>query len=164
MTRPLLCLDVDGVLCPFIDPGGYREVPTGDGDHVLVSPENTTRLRLLANRFQLVWATAWEDRANQTISPLHGIGDLPVIRCDIALLDDVALLLDGQPPEWPGYHDWKLPWIQRYVGARKYAWIDDEISDRALARNTAENCFIRPNPSVGLTDAHVQQLLLFAEE
>ena len=166
-SRPLLCLDVDGVLCPLDNPGGYRTAMTGWGsEQILVSPANITRLRALAQAFELVWATSWEHHANSVIAPLHEIGALPVIEWDTdALGGDV--LPEDQPEGWTGYHDWKLPWIERYAGDRPFAWVDDEVSDAGIKwaeRRSIPSLFVRPSSNNGLSDDHVVRLLTFAKK
>ena len=71
--RPLLLIDVDGVLCPFGShcPEGYRL--TEDGPRVWVSERNARWLAELSGYFELVWATMWEHRANAVIAPLYGL-------------------------------------------------------------------------------------------
>ena len=78
--RPLLLLDVDGVLnplgvreapgfIPFVvdDPGAVGTVP------VLLSPEHGRWLTSLADEYQLVWATSWEGDADRLIAERVGL-------------------------------------------------------------------------------------------
>jgi hypothetical protein len=139
---------------------------TGWGsEQILVSPANITRLRALAQAFELAWATSWEHHANSVIAPLHEIGALPVIEWDTdALGGDV--LPEDQPDGWTGYHDWKLPWIERYAGDRPFAWVDDEVSDAGIKwaeRRSIPSLFVRPSSNNGLSDDHVVRLLTFAK-
>lgn len=83
--RPLLLLDVDGVLNPFASPTcppGYREHDffPDDDPPVRLNESHASWLPLLATRFDLAWATGWEDEANTYLSPLFGLPRLPVIR------------------------------------------------------------------------------------
>lgn len=167
MKKPLLCLDVDGVLCPFEDPGGYRHVPTGEGDWIWVSTANRDRLRRVAESFRLVWATSWEHKANKIIAPLHEIGPLPVIEWDWHRISEEHWNPELLPKDWVGYHDWKLPWICEYARGQSFAWIDDDASDEGIAWAEQQDpaaLIIRPASSIGFTDMHVERLLRFAAE
>ena len=81
VTKPLLLLDVDGVLIPYAAP----EQPIGflpymlPGEWVWLSPRHGEWLRPLHDQFQLVWATGWEHHANHLIGPILGLPPLPVI-------------------------------------------------------------------------------------
>ena len=66
-----------------------------------------------------------------------------------------------------GSADWKLGAIERYAGDRPAAWVDDSLDDvcRAWARGRgAPTLLIETNSVEGLTDAHVDRLLRWAEE
>jgi len=82
---PILFLDVDGVIIPY---GGAETAPDSatvalfgpeaDEDHLSrIDPEHGPRLSEL--ECSLVWATGWEDDANDVISPRVGLPRLPVV-------------------------------------------------------------------------------------
>lgn len=112
--RPVLLVDVDGVLNPWLArdcPDGFAEYQFFPGERVLLCAGHGALLTSLAAAFELVWATAWEHRANRLICPVLAIPQLPVIEFP----------LDG--------HDLyfrKLPAVMAAVGDRPCAWIDDE--------------------------------------
>ena len=66
----------------------------------------------------LVWATTWIADANEVISPLLGLPDLPVV--DWPDTDD--------QPAHPRLH-WKTPALVAWADQRPFVWIDDEITD-----------------------------------
>lgn len=152
--RPLLLIDVDGVLCPFdgwLD-GGYPGFTFHARWNVYASTDNSRRLEQLGERFDRVWCTGWENDANVAIAPLHGLPQLPVL----PVLNGAA-----HPVHW------KLPGIEAYVGDRPYAFIDDQIGDLgveyARERDKRIPTFWLPiQCSVGLTDDHVNALETFA--
>lgn len=174
--KPLLLVDVDGVLCPFrphefhyfdghapSDKGlldklrnqGYPGYRFDERSAVWYSPDNARRLKQLAESFELVWCTGWEDRANETIAPLHGLPELPVV-----------YVLGG----YGGTNiHWKFAGIREFVGDRPYAFIDDDIAqpglDYAEVRNQKIPTLWLPiTCSEGLTEAHVERLEEFAAE
>ncbi|MFB7945407.1 HAD domain-containing protein [Kitasatospora phosalacinea] len=72
MGKPLLYLDVDGVLNPvFPHPDDDFDAHTLLGYSVLLSPRHGDWLRELADHYELVWATTWSNAP-----PLHLVPDL----------------------------------------------------------------------------------------
>jgi hypothetical protein len=96
----------------------------------------------------LVWATGWEDRANEHLPYLLGLGDpYPTLSFDFA-------------PQWGSAH-WKLTAIERYAAGRAAAWIDDNFNEacRFWASEREEpTLLVHTDPAIGITDDHVQQL------
>jgi hypothetical protein len=149
--RPLALIDVDGVLNPYAAaacPPGYAEhdLFPGDVEPVRVCPDHGRLLGRLTARFDLVWATSWEDEANILLAPLIGLAPLPVIRCRVPGV---------------GYHE-KLPAIAAAVAERPLVWFDDLHSVTATAwaaGRAAPTALIHVDPAVGLTDEHVDHAL-----
>ena len=136
---PLLMLDVDGPLNPF---GAMPDdCPPGYEQHSLMPPSwaalEELRIaassrareplplpvwlnpahgaRLLALPFELIWATTWEEEANEFIAPLVGLPALPCIAWQ-------------QPRPVPrGRGCWKTPEVVAWAGGRPFAWVDDEV-------------------------------------
>jgi hypothetical protein len=154
--RPLLLVDVDGVVCPY---GDELADPAAAGlEQVMIEylpmwfdGQISDRLQRLGQSFQLVWCTAWEDRAARSLSPRLGLPPLPVINFD-------------EPTAGDGH--WKWPAIEAFVGDRPFAWIDDEVGLADLARaarRPALTLLVRIDGSRGLVDVHVEELEQFAE-
>lgn len=152
--RPLLLVDVDGVLNPF--PHGPADpTPEGfdpyvlDGYHVWLSPTHGDWLRELATVFELVWGTTWEDRANVLIAPILGLPTLPVVHFDrsgggwVEKLPDVRVFLD---------HDRAAAWIDDMHGPAEFAWAD---------ARPAPTLLIHTDGRVGMTRPDVDRLLHF---
>lgn len=141
--RPLLLLDVDGVLNPFAAPTcppGYREHDffPDDDPPVRLNESHAPWLTLLATRFDLAWATGWEDEANTYLSPLFGLPRLPVVRFPRSL----------SPPRKRS-HPSRLP-----AGNRPTAWVDDAHTEEArewAAARTARTLLVTTDPAEGLT-------------
>jgi hypothetical protein len=154
--RPILALDVDGVIPLFgcesplrLPPGRFHLI---DGIGHCIPDEIAGRLARLGEAFDLVWATGWEDRANDRLPLILGLpGDLPV-------------LTFGGRARFGTAH-WKVDAIDEYAGDRPLAWIDDCL-DRSChgwaSTRTAPTLLVSVEPDVGLTDAHVDTLLNWA--
>ena len=155
--RPLLLVDVDGVVCPYAgelaDPGAEgMERATVGYSSVWLARGVADRLQLLTRSFELIWCTAWEDDAATFLAPHLGLPEFPVIHFDEPIGDD-------------GH--WKWPSIEVYVGDRPFAWLDDELRrvDFARAeRRSSPTLLVRVEGTHGLSDAHVVQLAQWSRE
>jgi len=147
--RPLLLVDVDGVLNPWRAvecPPGFREYSFFPGVRVRLSEGHGELLRELASSFELVWATAWEHRANRLICPVIAIPELPVIEFPVPGTD---------------FFFRKLPAVIDSVGDRPCAWIDDEHwpDHYYWARERAvPTLIVDIDPAVGLTERVARDL------
>ncbi|MFC7717474.1 HAD domain-containing protein [Nonomuraea recticatena] len=83
--KPLLLVDVDGVLNPFSraspDFRRYECTIGPDSYTVHLNLRHGARLMELALKTgsELVWATTWEHNANEWIAPRLGLPELPVV-------------------------------------------------------------------------------------
>jgi hypothetical protein len=154
MPRPLLLLDVDGVLNPY----GAPRCPVGFTEYAMFPGEEAIRLcRMhgdwiteLGQVFDVAWATSWNDEANRLVAPILGIAPLPVVAMPTA-------------PSRPGA---KLSPIARFVGRRPAVWIDDEHTPEAWDWSGARHdptLLIAIAPEVGLTQDSVREALDWAE-
>lgn len=122
-NRPFLAIDVDGVISLF----GFEQPPPAevarfeliDGTPHCISIAAAERIRRLADQFELVWATGWQDRANDRLALITGIGPLPVIEFD-------AHRESGAAAGTTAAH-WKLDALGAFAGGRPLAWIDDSF-------------------------------------
>ena len=72
-------------------------------------------LERLDERFELVWATGWEEKANEYLPRILG---LPFRELPVLTFDGRAVF---------GSSHWKLDAIDAYAGDRPAAWIDDNM-------------------------------------
>jgi HAD domain in Swiss Army Knife RNA repair proteins len=155
MLRPLLLIDVDGVISLFgADQTRHDQVVTAlvDGIPHRLSRGAAAALRELAPTFECVWCTGWEERAGEHLPTLL---DLPRGWSHIAFPDR---------PEWAAH--WKLAGIDAHAGPRRpLAWIDD-AHDAACrewaARRPGPTLLVETDPAVGLTGEHAAQLRRWA--
>ncbi len=151
--RPLLLLDIDGVISLFGFPDPLNPPPgvrcLVDGHPHYLSTGAAERVLRLAETFDPVWCSGWEDRADMNLPYLLG------------LPSGWPHIVFGQDPAAPGRH-WKLDAIEAYAGERRpLAWVDDghdESCDRWSAHRAGPSLFIATQPATGLLDAHVVEL------
>jgi len=156
--RPVLFIDVDGVISLF----GFRQggEPPGrfhsiDGIPHWISATAGERLRRLGQRYELVWATGWEEKANEYLPFLLEL-DGPELH---------SLTFDGRIAA--GAAHWKIEALEEYAGERPAAWIDDNLDERAerwARERTAPTLLVLTDAAVGLDEEHVERLLEWADE
>lgn len=154
---PVLAVDVDGVISLFGFDGPLADVPGRfhliDGVAHCIADGAGPRLLRLAEHYELVWATGWEERANEHLPLLLGLpADLPV-------------LTFGGRARFGTAH-WKLEALDAYAGGRPLAWIDDSLdrSCREWAESRTAPTLLVPTVSdIGLTDPQVETLIGWSE-
>src|SRR3954469_25631726 len=156
-NRPVLFVDVDGVISLFgfqasgHPPGIFHLI---DGIPHCIGTDAAARLARLADRYELVWATGWEEKANEyLVHILEMPGDLPV------------LTFDGRAVF--GSSHWKVEAIEDYARGRAAAWIDDNLDERAekwAANRPEPTLLVRTESALGITDEQVETLLRWARD
>jgi hypothetical protein len=152
-VKPLVLLDVDGVLNPTgrVTPDFRRYQCTVDGyDYTVhLNPRHGSRLMELALRTgaELAWATTWEEHANEWIAPRLGLPALPV----------VAL---GRDRDSEHGEMFKTRYVAEYVGRRPFVWFDDQVyqEDDAYLRayqGLDDFLLVHVPPARGLTSEHL---------
>ncbi len=154
--RPVLAVDVDGVISLFgfegpLDQAGGR-FHLIDGIAHCISDVAGAQLKRLAEVYELIWATGWEDRANDHLPLLLGLeGELPCLR------------FDGRARF--GTAHWKLEALEQYAGDRPLAWLDDSLDESCYEwarRRPAPTLLVPTDSDVGLTAEHTERLLQWA--
>jgi hypothetical protein len=152
VTRPLLFLDIDGVLNPFPEcPDGFTEYDFFPEDHepVRLAAVHVDWLRELAAAFDVVWASGWGEDANRVLSPVFGLPELP--------------LVDLPPIPFEPLE--KVPGITALARDRPAAWVDDNITPEArewAEQRDAPTLLVDVESATGLTRPAVDELLDWA--
>ncbi len=152
MDRPLLLIDIDGVISLF----GFDPVYPPEGQFIAVegivhflSAAAGDHLRRLAGGFELAWCSGWEEKAGEHLPAALSVpADIPHLTFESA----------------PGTTaHWKLAAIDAYAGSeRPVAWIDDAhdaATEAWASERPGPTLLVRTEPAVGLTVAQVEQLL-----
>ena len=166
--KPLLYVDVDGVISLFgfregygLAPGDapFADCPPGrlhsiNGVMHYISAACSSHLRRLAERYELIWATGWEETDNDYLPHLLELpGHLPYLTFDGRIAAGAA--------------HWKIDAIAAHAGdARPLAWIDDNVDDTCHSwaeRRTGPTLIIETVRHEGINEEHVERLLQWAD-
>ena len=149
--KPILAVDVDGVISLFGFEEGMENAPGEyhlvDGILHCISLPTGPMLNRLAQSYELIWATGWEDRANDHLPNILGVPSLPF------------LTFDGRAQF--GTAHWKLEALQEHAGDRPLAWLDDSLDQSCYewAENRQAPTLLVPTESSrGLEEGHVAAL------
>jgi hypothetical protein len=158
-------VDIDGVISLFAIPAerslagawqsraGGPELSEGslhtiDGIPHYLSHAAAAHLLALAADFDLVWASGWEEKAEEYLPRLLGLpAGLPFLRF-------------ARSPRRGDAH-WKLAAIDAHAGSRPLAWIDDAFNGECHSwaeQRCAATLLVQTRPERGLT-AHEAELL-----
>lgn len=158
--RPLLCLDVDGVInlldvAPGDVSGGVR-FELIDGVPFALVAGIRDRLARLQAVTEPVWVTGWGARANRALAPVLGLDPLP----------EVEFTQPG------GRHNayWKVEGVDEFAGRRPLAWLDDSFDDRCLKwaqrreRAGHPTLLVPVDPASGLSDDEVSRIVAWSQD
>ncbi len=143
-------LSLFGFEDPSAPPGRFHTI---DGIPHCIGHDCGGLVRALHDPFEIVWATGWEEKANEY---LPWMLDLPAREYHVLSFDGRAV--------WGSAH-WKLDAIDEYAEGRPAAWIDDNLDEEceAWARARKEpTLLVRTEPATGICEEHVAALLEFS--
>ncbi len=165
---PLLLVDIDGVISLFAREGAFPPAPGGrtagtlhsiDGILHYLSATAAGHLLSLARVFDLVWASGWEEKADEYLPHLLGVpAGLPFLRF-------AAAAPRGSAGGLSVAAHWKLAAVEEYVGERAMAWIDDAFNDAChvwAAARPQPTLLVPTVPEHGLTHAETRRLEAWA--
>lgn len=174
--RPLLLVDIDGVISLF--PGNPGTAPfsgearatrpgqppafaaeegrqgsfhTIEGIPHFLSATAAEHLLTLAEHYELVWASGWEEKANEHLPHLLGLPRMEHLSFERRVGKANA--------------HWKLDAIEAHAGERALAWIDDAFNDACHAwahARAAPTLLVQTQPAAGLTQREADTLRLWA--
>jgi len=160
-------VDIDGVISLFgvaQQTGGVSDLRAAaasrdgalhsiDGAFHFLSSTAATHLLDLAALYELVWASGWEERANEHLPHLLGLPrGIPFLRFARAVGRSNA--------------HWKLDAIEAYAGQRPLAWIDDALDQACrewASARAAPTLLVQTDPVCGLTSREAAQLTQWAQ-
>lgn len=179
-------VDIDGVISLFGFPGGALSTPgaaaipapgtyavsapgasthltgpdgsfhTVDGIPHFLSHAAAAHLLTLAESFDLVWASGWEEKAEEYLPRLLGLpAGLPFLSFERS--QGAGRSIDGH---------WKLDAIDAYAGTRPLAWIDDAFDQSChawAAARPAPTLLVQTAPARGLTATEAHELTEWAQ-
>ena len=125
-----------------------------DGVAHCISRPAGERLRRLADHYDLIWATGWEERANEHLPMLLGLpGELPYLK------------FGGQRPL---RHRALEARRDRGLRGRPAAGLDRRLLDDSCRqwalRRPAPTLLVETDPTRGLEEAHVDALLAWIRD
>jgi hypothetical protein len=147
--KPYALIDVDGVLRCYHEhhdgthPGWERHLLDTDPGEFVVHLNPLGRALpawAAAAGAELAWATMWGEQANFYLSPLLGLGELPVV----------------PPPQWlRAKASVAVPW----TGGRPFVWFDDDPSEKQVADHLAvqPHLMVQVDREKGLQQRHLDR-------
>jgi hypothetical protein len=160
MNRPLLLIDIDGVISLFgfdhglPPPGRFVSV---DGIVHFLSEQAAEQLIVLGQDFDLAWCSGWEEKADEYLPFLLGLPrGLPHLCFERGAVPGESL-----------HGHWKLAAIDAYAEVRPLAWIDDCLDTAChswASARPAPTLLVQTKPDTGITTEDAQTLAQWALE
>lgn len=169
-TKPLLLLDIDGVLNAFPPRAGkeYSRL-TIDGYPIHLHHEAPAMVSALEQAFEIVWFTLWNHRAAPGFGPHVGLRDVEHLTTswergwEAAAAagygdPEIRQLMYAKTPLLPGLVDPQRPWV--WIDDAHTRWDQEYLETAGL--DPRDFRLIGTEAEVGLTWEHVQRAIGFA--
>lgn len=152
-------VDIDGVISLFgfdtdtRPEGSFHSI---EGIPHFLSATAAAHLLRLANCFELVWCSGWEERAEEYLPYLLGVPS------GLEHLSFERRMARSTPTN----AHWKLDAIERFAGTQALAWIDDAFNESCHAwakARAAPTLLVQTSPELGLTSREARQLTDWAQ-
>jgi hypothetical protein len=160
-------VDIDGVISLFANGlpadahGSFHSI---EGIPHFLSATAAAHLLDLAAHFELVWASGWEERADDHLPHLLGLPrGVPFLRFERGAVAP-RRAVQGAGAGSVAAH-WKLDAIEEYAAGRPLAWIDDALDADChhwAAAREAPTLLVQTDPSLGLTGGQATLLSRWA--
>jgi hypothetical protein len=148
----IIFLDVDGVFNPNRPSEGSFTIlakPNGVQYKLILNKRQSAMVLKLAadTNSQLVWATTWEDHANEWVGPALGFPELPVVKFKPRRFSETLGSI-------------KARGVTEYAAGAKFVYFDDEY-DIGQCLSNCEGIHIYVNPKYGLGLKHIVEAEAF---
>lgn len=163
-SKPLLLVDIDGVL-NFFGPKRHAKQYTTviSGYRIQSDTRFPVWLSHLERQFDIHWATMWQEAAPKEFAPNFGWG------AHIPYIDFDAHFASYRGRIGLSVGNYKLPAIQEMAAGRPLIWIDDDGGTKEVRNwvnernNTVPTKVIVPDPMIGMTLTHLEDIKSFAD-
>lgn len=181
MTKPILLLDIDGVLNllprkwgygdkfePITEPYRRERIGAGDGLAYMVNiPVDVADLvAQLQTEFSIKWFTMWNYDACDRFAPVAGLPHFEHYHVDWAMGREILAQQGYTLQEIRRIWVAKTPMIPAYLGDRPFVWIDDDTTaadtDYLVTQGLTDFRIITVEPNAGLTQTVVDNALTWA--
>lgn len=165
MSKPMLLLDIDGVVNIFTGKVAGREMISARADNwpLWLHPDHPEWVNELSMHFDMVWSTMWQAQVVH-FAQVAGFGhDWPWINFDSHYLR-AGNLRTGE-----GVGSYKHPGIELTIRQRPAVVIDDDLEPwqhewaDIRTHSGIPTHLIQPDPFEGLKSSHLEQALAFAQ-
>ena len=157
--KPVCFLDVDGVINTVRPNEETGHTMVCEGFNICMPKTTKENIERLSEYFDMVWLTTWEHKANTHFTPFWGLEEWPVVEWN------TRRKFSESPNKIVG----AIHWFNEH-GNRPWVMIDDDaywhwgnLSEGDVEALPGDRLLLAPDHWIGMTDAHVEEAVQFAE-